>query len=224
MTDEDALFTGDILSTGYWAAKLGEVKPADTVLVLGAGPTGLCTMMCARLYSPAKIIAIDIDESRLKLAKEQGLADVVICSVEETCRRGAEDYADAAGKVQEYVVQRVLEESHGRGADVVFEAAGGTDTFETAWKTARPNAVVVIVAMYEKDQILPLPRMYGRNLTFKTGGVDGSYCEEIMELLAAKKLDTGCLITHRTRLEDIMKAYEVFEQKQDGVIKYAVKP
>ena len=84
--------------------------------------------------------------------------------------------------------------------------------------------MVVIVAMYEKDQILPLPRMYGRNLTFKTGGVDGSYCEEIMELLAAKKLDTGCLITHRTRLEDIMKAYEVFEQKQDGVIKYAVKP
>ncbi len=224
VTDEDALFTGDILSTGYWAAKLGEVKPADTVLVLGAGPTGLCTMMCARLYSPAKIIAIDIDESRLKLAKEQGLADVVICSVEETCRRGAEDYADAAGKVQEYVVQRVLEESHGRGADVVFEAAGGTDTFETAWKTARPNAVVVIVAMYEQDQILPLPRMYGRNLIFKTGGVDGSYCEEIMELLAAKKLDTGCLITHRTRLEDIMKAYEVFEQKQDGVIKYAVKP
>jgi len=82
----------------------------------------------------------------------------------------------------------------------------------------------VIAAMYERDQTLPLPQMYGRNLTFKTGGVDGCYCEEIMELLAAKKLDTGCLITHRTRLEDIMKAYEIFEQKKDGVIKYAVKP
>ena len=182
-------------------------------------------MMCARLYSPAKIIAIDIDDSRLKLAKEQGLADVVICSAEETCRRGAEDYADAAGKVQEYVVQRVLEESHGRGADVVLRPRqDGIPLRLTHGEDSRPNAVVVIVAMYETDQILPLPRMYGRNLTFKTGGVDGSYCEEIMELLAARKLDTGCLITHRTRLEDIMKAYEVFEQKQDGVIKYAVKP
>ena len=56
---------------------------------------------------------------------------------------------------------------------MVFEAAGGADTFETAWKIARPNASVVIVAMYEEEQILPLPRMYGRNLTFKTGGVDG---------------------------------------------------
>ena len=224
VTDEEALFTGDILSTGYWAARLGEVKPADTVVVIGAGPTGLCTMMCARLYSPAKIIAIDVDESRLELAKRQGLADVTVCPAEEPCRYGAEDYADVAGKVQETVVQRVLAESHGRGADVVFEAAGGTDTFELAWKTARPNAVVVIAAMYERDQTLPLPQMYGRNLTFKTGGVDGCYCEEIMELLAAKKLDTGCLITHRTRLEDIMKAYEIFEQKKDGVIKYAVKP
>lgn len=224
VTDEEALFTGDILSTGYWAAKLGGLKPADTVAVLGAGPTGLCTMMCARLYSPAKIIAIDVDADRLELAKRQGLADAVVCPMPERCRCGAEDYADVAGKVQEYVVGRVLSESHGRGADVVFEAAGGADTFETAWKIARPNASVVIVAMYEEEQILPLPRMYGRNLTFKTGGVDGCYCEEIMELLSAKKLDTSCLITHRTNLDGILKAYEIFEGRQDGVIKFAVKP
>ena len=76
VSDEQALFNGDILSTGYWAAKIGEIKPADTVAVIGAGPTGLCTMLCARLYTPAKIIAVDTDEYRLNLAKEKGLADI----------------------------------------------------------------------------------------------------------------------------------------------------
>ena len=111
----------------------------------------------------------------------------------------------------------------GRGADVVFEVAGGEDTFQTAWKIARPNAVVMVVAMYEENQQLPLPQMYGKNLTFKTGGVDGCDCGRIMELLEAGKLDTSCLITHRTDLEHIMEAFEIFEHKQDGVIKYAIR-
>lgn len=206
VTDEQALFNGDILSTGYWAAKIGEIKPADTVAVIGAGPTGLCTMLCARLYTPAKIIAIDTDEYRLNLAKEKGLADITLVpgrdNIEETVRNMTD----------------------GRGADTVFEVAGGQDTFQTAWKIARPNAVVVIVAMYEESQMLPLPDMYGKNLVFKTGGVDGSYCQEIMELTACGKLDAGFLITHRCGLGEIMEAYDVFENKRDHVIKYAVKP
>ena len=206
VTDEQALFNGDILSTGYWAAKIGEIKPADTVAVIGAGPTGLCTMLCARLYTPGKIIAIDTDEYRLNLAKEKGLADITLVpgrdNIEETVRNMTD----------------------GRGADTVFEVAGGQDTFQTAWMIARPNANVVIVAMYEEYQMLPLPDMYGKNLVFKTGGVDGSYCREIMELTACGKLDAGFLITHRCRLGEIMEAYDVFENKRDHVIKYAVKP
>lgn len=206
VTDEQALFNGDILSTGYWAAKIGELKPADTVAVIGAGPTGLCTMLCARLYTPAKIIAIDPDEFRLNVAREHGLADITLVpgrdQVEEAVRRATE----------------------GRGADVVFEVAGGPDTFQTAWKIARPNAVAVIVAMYEEPQLLPLPEMYGKNLTFKTGGVDGSYCQEIMDLTACGKLDASFLITHRCGMDGMMEAYDVFEKKMDHVIKYAVKP
>ena len=78
VTDEDALFTGDILSTGYWGASLAEIRPADTVAVIGAGPTGLCTLMCAGLYGPARVIAIDVSDERLELAKKQGLADVIL--------------------------------------------------------------------------------------------------------------------------------------------------
>ena len=204
VSDEQTLFNGDILSTGYWAAKIGEINPADTVAVIGAVPTGLCTMMCARLYTPARIIAIDTDEYRLNLAKEKGLADITLIP-------GRDD--------PEKVIKELTD---GRGADTVFEVAGGADTFQTAWKIARPNAVVVIVAMYEEAQELPLPDMYGKNLIFKTGGVDGSYCREIMDLTACGKLDAGFLITHRCSLNDIMNAYDIFENKKDHVIKYAV--
>ena len=206
VSDEQALFNGDILSTGYWAAKIGEINPADTVAVIGAGPAGLCTMMCARLYTPARIIAIDTDEYRLDLAKEKGLADITLVP-------GRDD--------PEKVIKELTD---GRGADTVFEVAGGADTFQTAWKIARPNAVVVVVAMYEEAQELPLPDMYGKNLIFKTGGVDGSYCREIMDLIACGKLDSSFLITHRCGLDDIMAAYDVFENKKDHVIKYAVRP
>ena len=204
VTDEQALFNGDILSTGYWAAKIGEIKPADTVAVIGAGPTGLCTMMCAGLYTPAKIIAIDTDEYRLELAKKQGLADIIFVS-------GRDNPEEEIKKLTD-----------GRGADVVFEVAGGKDTFQMAWKLARPNANVVVVAMYEETQMLPLPDMYGKNLVFKTGGVDGNFCQEIMDLTACGKLNAECLITHRCRLDEIMDAYSVFENKQDNVIKYAI--
>ena len=206
VSDEAALFTGDILATGFWAAELAEIHPADTVVVLGAGPTGLCTLMSCRLYSPAKLIVIDVSDERLELAKAQGLADVTL------------------NPLHDDVVSEVLALTDGRGADSVLEAAGGPDTFQTAWKLARPNAVVCVVALYEEPQMLPLPSMYGKNLIFKTGGVDASKCEEILRLIEAGLLDTSCLITHRTTLANAMEAYDIFEHKKDHVIKYAIIP
>lgn len=206
VSDEQAIFTGDILSTGFWSAKISEIRPGDTVAVLGAGPTGLCAMLCCRLYHPARIVAIDTDDFRLSLAIKQGMADLSV-------NPGKEDPA---------AILRSLTE--GRGADVVLEVAGGTDTFQTAWKIARPNAVVCVVAFYEEAQPLPLPDMYGKNLTFKTGGVDGCDCDEILRLIAAGKLDATSLITHRYPLSKAMDAYELFEKKQDHVIKAVLKP
>ncbi len=203
--DEAALFTGDLLSTGFWGAKLGEIRPGDTVAVIGAGPAGLCSMMCARLYGPERVIAVDVDPYRLRLAEENGLADVALNPLER----------DVKG--------RVLALTEGRGADCVMEVAGQSQTFDLAWQIARPNAVVCVIAMYEENQTLPLPEMYGKNLVFKTGGVDGCYCGEIMDLIAAGTLDTSCMITHRTDLEHIMEAYRVFEEREDHVIKYAVR-
>lgn len=206
VSDEAALFNGDILATGYWAASIGEIHPADTVVVLGAGPTGLCTMMSVRLYSPAKMIAVDTNEERLQIAKENGLADICL------------------NPEKENIVDKIHAFTNGRGADRVFEVAGGESTFSLAWQVARPNAVVVLVALYGEAQSLPLHQMYGKNLVFKTGGVDAHSGEEIMELIACGKLDTSCLITHRAPLNDVMKGYEVFEKKQDGCIKWVITP
>ena len=206
VSDEAALFNGDILATGYWAASIAELKPADTVVVIGAGPTGLCTLMSVKLYSPEKVIVIDVNEERLKLAKEEGLADFVF------------------NPLKVNVEEEVLKLTEGRGADRVFEVAGAENTFEMAWKVARPNANVILVALYPKAQSFPLHLMYGKNLTFKTGGVDASCCEEIMKLVAKGKIDTGCLITHKAPLNQVMEGYRVFENQEDGCIKWVITP
>lgn len=208
VTDEAALFNGDILATGYWAASIGELKPADTVVVIGAGPTGMCTLMSVKLYSPAKVIVVDVDDYRLELAKKQGLADITVNSKNED------------------PLEVIMRETNGRGADRVFEVAGIKSTFELAWKAARPNAIVVIVALYAEAQEIPLQLMYGKNLIFKTGGVDGNsnYAEEIMKLVQCGKIDTSCLITHKAPLNDVVHGYEVFENRIDNCVKWVITP
>lgn len=206
VADEEALFVGDILSSGYFGAELCGIKPGDTVAVIGAGPVGLCAMECARLFGAKQVIALDVDEGRLALAKREGLAQAVGNPQKENAR------------------ELVREWTQGRGADGVIEAAGGKDTFQLAWQIARPNGVVALVAMYEEDQSLPLPQMYGKNLIFKTGGVDAVHCARLLELLEAGRLRTGFLITHKAPLNQILQGYRVFENREDGCLKWAVTP
>lgn len=203
VTDEQALLVGDVLATGYWAAQISGIKPEDTVLIIGAGPTGICTLQCVLLKEPRRIIICDQNADRLKFVRDH---------YPEVMTVGPEQVMDL---VQAY-------SSHG-GADVVLEVAGSEETFRMAWECARPNAIVTVVALYDGPQILPLPEMYGKNLTFKTGGVDGCNCAETLELIAAGKLDTTPLITHTYALKDIEAAYDLFENRRDGVIKVAIK-
>ena len=92
-----------------------------------------------------------------------------------------------------------------------------------SWEIARPNAIVGIVAMYEEDLKLPLPKMYGKNLTFKTGGVDAIHCEKLVRLISEGKISTDFLITHTYTLENILDAYKLFEQKPQGCLKIAIE-
>ena len=204
VSDEQALFVGDVLATGFWAARISEITEVDTVLIIGAGPTGLCTLMCVLLKNPKRIIVCEKDSARIDFVREH-YPDVLVCEP-ENCK------------------EFVLAHSDHGGADVVLEVAGAPDTFQLAWKCARPNAIVTVVALYDQAQVLPLPEMYGKNLTFKTGGVDGCDCAEILSLIEQGKIDTTPLITHRFKLEEIEEAYHLFENKLDGVIKIAIEP
>lgn len=202
VTDEQALFVGDILATGFWAARISEITPEDTVLIIGAGPTGVCTLACVLLKQPKRVIVCEKDPTRIALVREH-YPDVLLCQPE-----ACEDFVRAHS-------------DHG-GADVVLEVAGAKDTFELAWRCARPNAIVTVVALYDEAQTLPLPDMYGKNLIFKTGGVDGCDCAEILRLIAQGKINTTPLITHHFPLSEIEEAYRIFENRLDGVIKVAI--
>lgn len=203
VTDRQALLVGDVLATGYWAARISEISEQDTVLIIGAGPTGICTLLSVMLKKPRRIIVCEKDKNRLQFIR-QHYPEILLVSPE---------------KCEAFVRAN----SDHRGADVVLEVAGAEATFRLAWECARPNGLVTVVALYDQAQILPLPDMYGKNLTFKTGGVDGCDCEETLRLIAEGKLNTEPLITHTYPLERIEEAYELFEGKRDGVIKVAVE-
>ena len=203
VSDRQALFVGDVLATGFWAARISEITEEDTVLIIGAGPTGICTLLCVMLKNPKKIIVCEKDAERVRFVKKH--------------------YPEVLVTTPEHVKEFVLENSDHGGADVVLEVAGTESTFRTAWECARPNAIVTVVALYDQPQVLPLPEMYGKNLTFKTGGVDGCDCEEILRLIEQGRIDTEPLITHTYPLERIEEAYELFEGKKDRVIKVAIE-
>lgn len=202
VSDEQALFVGDVLATGFWAARISQIQPEDTVLIIGAGPTGVCTLECVLLKNPQRVIVCEKSAQRRKFILEH-YPTVLVCEPER-CK------------------EFTLANSEHGGADVVLEVAGADDTFKLAYDCARSNAIVTVVALYDKPQTLPLPDMYGKNLIFKTGGVDGCDCDEVLSLIEKGKINTTHLITHRFPLAEIETAYDIFENKKDGVIKVAI--
>lgn len=202
VSDRQALLAGDVLATGYWGAKIAEITPDDTVLIIGAGPAGICTLLCVMLKNPKKIIICDTDERRLAFVRR---------------------HYPAALAVSPEAAADILRASDRGGADAVLEAAGTNESFRLAWQCARPNAVVTVIALYDSPQVLPLPEMYGKNLTFKTGGVDGCDCSEILRLISEGRLNSTPLITHTFPLSAAAEACELFENRRDGVMKVAIE-
>ena len=204
VSDKNALLVGDVLATGYFGAKMIEIENSDVVAIIGCGSVGMCSMMCSRVLGAKEIIAIDVNNSRLEIAKKQNLANYYFNPLE-------------------YDIEKEIKAlTQNRGADKVIEAAGTNETFQMAWKIARANAIVGVVALYEENQILPLPNMYGKNLTFKTGGIYAIYSDELIKLISEGKINTDFMFTHEFKLEDIMEAYEVFQDRNSDCIKIAI--
>jgi alcohol dehydrogenase len=192
LRDEDVLFLTDILPTAYECGVLnGNVKPGDTVVVVGAGPVGLAAVMLSRLYSPALIIAVDLDARRLERARRLG-ADL-------TVQNDRED-----------PVEVVRRHTRGRGADVVIEAVGIPATFELCTELVAPGGRIANVGVHGKPVTLHLEKLWAHNITITTRLVDTETVGQLLKLIAAKRIDPTPLATHTFRMDDFMQAYEVF--------------
>lgn len=206
LTEEDVLFVGDILSTGYFGSEQACIEPGDTVAVMGCGPVGMCAMATARLWGPARIIAVDAIDERLDAAIKNGVADIGL----------------NPKKVN--VPEAIRELTGGRGADRCIEAVGAKPTYELALDAVRPGGNVSIIGVFEQPQTLPMNTLWIKNIRISMGLVNANRIPELINLIQAGKIDTNFLITHRAPLNDILKGYDVFGNKKDNVLKWVVTP
>jgi alcohol dehydrogenase len=192
LSDEQVLFLADILPTSYEVGVLsGQVSPGDVVAVVGAGPIGLAAILTARLYTPGKIIAIDLTDSRLESARRFG--------ADETINNGEQD-----------ALARVLELTDGLGADAAFEAVGVPQSFELATELVRPGGRIANIGVHGKPATLHLERLWIRDITITTGLVDTFSIPRLMRLISSGRLDPSLFATHRFSLQDTMAAYDTF--------------
>jgi len=182
----------DILPTGFECGVLnGKVEPGSTVAIVGVGPIGLAALLTAQFYSPAEIIAIDLDNNRLEMAKRFGATTIINSS---------------DGKA----VEAVMKMTGKRGVDTAIEAVGIPATFELCEKLVAAGGTIANIGVHGQKVDLHLERLWDRNITITTRLVDTASTPVLLNILQSKKIDPKLLITHRFRLENILDAYETF--------------
>jgi alcohol dehydrogenase len=205
MDDEAVLMLADILPTAYEVGVInGQVRPGDTVAVVGAGPIGLSAILAAQLYGPAHIVAIDLADTRLEAAKRFG-ADVTV------------------NPSREDVAERLASLTDGLGADVAIEAVGIPDTFEMCCRLIRAGGHVANVGVHGEPATLHLEDIWTRNVTITTGLVDTWSTPTLLKLVRSGQLTPQKFVTHRFGLSEILDAYDVFGRSADtGALKVAL--
>ena len=191
--DEEAVvMLSDIFPTGFECGVLnGQVKPGDTLAIVGAGPIGLATLLTAQFYSPAEIIMVDLDTNRLDVARSFGATALV-------------DSSD--GKA----VDKVMALTEGAGVDVAVEAVGIPATFDICQSIVAPGGRIANVGVHGKPVQLQLERLWAHNVTLTTRLVDTVTTPMLLKIVQSGRVQPAKLVTHRFRLAEIMKAYDVF--------------
>jgi alcohol dehydrogenase len=190
--DEEALvMLSDILPTGHEIGVLnGQVKPGDTIAIVGAGPVGMSVLLTAQFYSPAKIYMIDLDKNRLEWARQFGATNVI--------NSGTED-----------VIKKILSETKD-GVDVAIEAVGVPATFDICQAIVRPGGHIAVVGVHGHSVDLQLQNLWIQNITLTTGLVSTNTTPMLLKTVSSGKINPAKLITHHFKLEDILHAYDVF--------------
>lgn len=196
--DEDALvMLSDILPTGFECGVLnGKVQPGGTVAIVGSGPIGLAALLTAQFYSPAEIIMVDLDDSRLQVAMRFGATATV---------------NNTSGKTAE----AILDLTHGRGVDTAIEAVGIPATFELCGNIIAPGGVIANVGVHGVRVDLHLENLWNRNITITTRLVDTAATPMLLKAVAGGKIDAKLMITHHFKLDQILDAYDTFERSAD---------
>ncbi|GIQ63920.1 alcohol dehydrogenase [Paenibacillus cisolokensis] len=192
--DEEALvMLSDILPTGFEIGVLsGQVKPGDTVAIVGGGPVGLAALLTAQFYSPAEIIMIDLDDNRLEVAQKFGATKVVNSS---------------DGKA----VEKILELTGNKGVDVAIEAVGIPATFALCQEIIAAGGHIANVGVHGKSVELHLEKLWIRNVTITTGLVSTNSTPMLLNTVKSGKLKPEQLVTHRFSFDQIEQAYDVFK-------------
>ena len=192
LDEEVGTMISDILPTGHECGVLnGQVKPGDIVAIVGAGPVGLAALLTAKLYSPAELIMVDVDDHRLEVARSFGATNVV---------------NSADGKA----VERIMALTKQAGVDVAIEAVGVPATFDICQSIIAPGGRIANVGVHGKPVELHLERLWSYNITITTRLVDTVSTPMLLGVVQAGRLDAKKLVSHRFALSDIMKAYDTF--------------
>jgi alcohol dehydrogenase len=205
--DEEAfVMLSDILPTGFECGVLnGQVKPGETVAIVGAGPVGIAVLLTAQFYSPAAIFMIDLDENRLAVAKRFGATTLI---------------NSADGRA----AQRVMELTEGTGVDVAIEAVGIPATFDICQGIVAAGGRIANVGVHGKPVALHLEKLWDRNISLTTRLVDTITTPMLLKIVQSDKLQPHKLVTHRFAMNDIMKAYDTFANAaQEGALKVVLK-
>ena len=209
LSDEQVLMCPDIMSTGFGGAERGGIRIGDTVAVFAQGPIGLCATAGAKLSGATMVIGVDRLASRLEIARRMG-ADHVIDS----------------SRVDP--VEEILRLTGGRGVDVAIEALGIQATFEACLRVLRPGGTLSSLGVYSGDLTIPLGA-FAAGLgdhqivtTLCPGGKERM--RRLMAVIQAGRVDLGPMVTHRFKLDDIERAYDLFGHQRDGVLKVAITP
>lgn len=191
ISDDNAVLLSDILPTGHEiGVQYGNVKPGDTVAIIGAGPVGLAVLVTAQLYSPSRIIMIDLDDNRLELSKELGATDVINSGTENS-------------------VEKTLE-LFNEGVDVAIEAVGIPSTWDICQKIIKPGGYIANVGVHGVSVNFDLQKLWIKNITVRTGLVNTNTTPMLIKTAATKKINLDKIITHHFKLSEIEKAYDVF--------------
>jgi threonine dehydrogenase-like Zn-dependent dehydrogenase len=196
VSDEQAVFVGDILSTGLFAAERAEIKYGDSVAIIGAGPVGLMATMCAQLFGPAQVFVVDMVDSRLELA--QALGGIPI---------------DAS---RMNPIEAIVERTGGFGADSSIEAVGLSATVDTAIRCVRGGGTISVVGVpSEFTADFPYYMFWEKALTFRSGRCNvQKYMRPLLELIAAGRLHPEKIISHRMKLDQAEEAYRIFDARK----------